>query len=171
LNVRKRPAARAAVTHHRDMTYHVHALPPWRLERVRATLVDDSGNPAARVTAEGGEPLRCCLRDAREGEALLLFNYEPPIGPSPYREVGAVFACAAPCPGPAREGYPADWRKRPQVLRAYDARGWIVDAIHHDGRDPDAAIARLLGDPRAVQVHSRNVAYGCFMFAVTRTSG
>jgi len=38
----------------------------------------------------------------------------------------------------------------------------------HDGKDPETVIARLLGDPEAVQLHSRNVAYGCFMFVVTR---
>ena len=29
-------------------------------------------------------------------------------------------------------------------------------------------IARLFADPETMQLHSRNVAYGCFMFAVTR---
>ncbi len=121
------------------------------------------------MTAEGGEPLRCCLRNARPGEALILFGYEPPIGASPYREIGAVFAHAASCEGRSANGeYPPEWRGKPQVLRSYDRRGWIRDAIVHDGTNPEAGIARLLGDPRAVQLHSRNVAYGCFMFVVTR---
>jgi hypothetical protein len=147
-------------------SYEIHALDAARLAAVRATLRDASGNPVERLLAEGGEPLRCCLRDARPGEALLLFGYEPPIGASPYREVGAVYACEAVCAGPAAPGYPAAWARRPQVLRGYDARGWIVDAIHHDGTAPEVAIARLLADPRIVQLHSRNVAYGCFMFRV-----
>ena len=150
------------------MSFHIHAIPEARLAEVRATGVDASGNPVVAVTAEGGEPLRCCLRNARPGEALILFGYEPPIGRSPYREVGPVFACAAPCPGPDGAGYPAAWIRKPQVLRAYDALGWIVDAVHHDGAAPEAAIARLFQDPRAVQLHSRNVAYGCFMFQVMR---
>jgi hypothetical protein len=49
-----------------------------------------------------------------------------------------------------------------------DARGWIHDALVHDGREPEGAIGRLLGDPDVAQLHSRNVAYGCFMFVVTR---
>ena len=153
-------------------TFRIHALPQDVLARVRSTRRDASGNPVAEVRATGsGEPLRCCLRDARAGESLVLFGYEPPIAAgSPYREIGAVFAHAEPCGG-AGSGdgaYPPAWRGRRQVLRAYDSRGWIHAAIVHDGGDPEAEIARLLADPAVVALHSRNVAYGCFMFAVTR---
>lgn len=120
-------------------------------------------------TASGGEPLRCCLRDAKAGEEIVLFNFEPPLPPeSPYREKGAVFTHTAPCDGPV-PGYPPDWVGRPQVLRAYDARGWIHPSTHmHDGSDPAAAIASVLVHPEVVEVHSRNVAYGCYMFRITR---
>ena len=151
------------------MDFQIHAIPPEALESVRASKIDASGNPVEAVTAEGGEPLRCCLRNARPGEALLLFGYEPPIGKSPYREIGAVFAHAEKCGGRQTSAeYPSDWRKKPQVLRAYDRRGWIRDAVVHQGANAEAEIARLLQDPEAVQLHSRNVAYGCFMFVVTR---
>ena len=150
------------------MTFIVHPIPAEVLSRVRSTGLDASGNPPERLTAEGGEPLRCCLRDAQAGEALILFGYEPPIGKSPYREIGAVFAHADACSGPAAEGSPAGFRHRKQVLRSYDRRGWIRDAEVHDARDAEAVIARLFADPQAVQIHSRNVAYGCFMFVITR---
>ena len=150
-------------------TFQIHAMPPDVLDRVRSTRLDASGNPAEPVTGTGGEPLRCCLRNARAGEALLLFGYEPPIGNSPYREIGAVFAHADRCDGrPASSDYPVDWRRKAQVLRAYDRRGWIRDAVVHEGLNAESEIARLLADPEAVQLHSRNVAYGCFMFVVTR---
>jgi hypothetical protein len=125
---------------------------------------------AAAVTATGGEPVRCCLRDARPGERLVLANYEPLLPPSPYRERGAVYVHADACAGPERpDSYPADWIGRPQVLRAYDERGWIHPATTtHDGRDPEAALAAVLAEPGVVQVHSRNIAYGCYMFSATR---
>ncbi|GFJ75939.1 DUF1203 domain-containing protein [Phytohabitans houttuyneae] len=104
------------------MTYEIHALPAALLDTVRASGLDASGNPVERVTATGGEPVRCCLRDAAAGEELMLFGYEPPLPPSPYREVGAVFAHAERCAGPDAGGYPEGWRGRSQVLRAYDAR-------------------------------------------------
>ncbi|MFL5276831.1 MAG: DUF1203 domain-containing protein [Myxococcales bacterium] len=150
-------------------TFRIHSIPGQVLDDVRSSGLDASGNPVERVTAEGGEPLRCCLRNARAGESLLLFGYEPPIGKSPYREIGAVFAHADRCEGkPASAEYPSDWRKKPQVLRSYDSRGWIRDAVVHEGSNAEAEIARLLADPETVQLHSRNVAYGCFMFVVTR---
>lgn len=152
------------------MTFRIHALPTEVLESVRATGLDAGGNRVERVTARGGEPLRCCLRNAVPGEDLLLFGYEPPLPPSPYREVGAVFAHAEPCAGPDDvAGYPPDWRGRPQVLRAYDDRGWIHGATTvHDGHDPEKAIAVLLAEPDVAQIHSRNVAWGCYMFTITR---
>ncbi|QKW10764.1 DUF1203 domain-containing protein [Streptomyces sp. NA04227] len=127
------------------------------------------GIPAEHRVAEGGEPLRCCLRDAGPGDRLLLFGYEPPLPASPYRERGAVFAHAEPCAGLTDDAaYPPQWRGRPQVLRAYDARGWIHEATTHDGRDPEAVIAELFADPEVVRIHSRNIAWGCYMFALTR---
>jgi len=150
-------------------TFRIHPIPGQVLDHVRSSGVDASGNSVERVTAEGGEPLRCCLRNARAGESLLLFGYEPPIGMSPYREIGAVFAHADRCEGkPASAEYPSDWRQKPQVLRSYDRRGWIRDAVVHQGSNAEAEIARLFADPETVQLHSRNVAYGCFMFVVTR---
>jgi hypothetical protein len=132
--------------------------------------VTERGADGVTMTATGGEPLRCCLRDAAEGEELLLFNYEPPLPDSPYREKGAVFTHASPCEGPSSvTSYPADWMGRPQALRAYDSRGWIHPATRmHDGTDPSAALAEVLAEPGVVEVHSRNLAYGCYMFRVTR---
>lgn len=149
-------------------TLTIHALPAATLDAVRADRTDANGHPVAAVTASGGEPLRCCLRDARAGEALLLFAYRPPLPDSPYQEVGPVFAHEQPCPGPDGDGYPAAWRTRPQVVRGYDARGWMHATAVHDGTDPQAVIAGMLADPAVVEVHSRNVAAGCFMFRVTR---
>jgi len=142
--------------------YLTHALPA----DVRTAAATDPST--VHSVAGGGEPLRCCLRNAADGEELLLFNYEPPLPDSPYRERGAVFAHAGECPGPANGDYPADWLGKPQALRAYDARGWIHPATRtHDGANPSAALAEVLAAPGVVEVHSRNLAYGCYMFAAT----
>jgi hypothetical protein len=141
------------------------------IERARPNKAGTSRDSVVSVIAAGGEPLRCCLTNARSGEALILFNYEPPLPPSPYRERGAVFAHAAPCfPEFDPHAYPAAWRGRAQVLRAYDCRGWIHAASVHDGTAPEAAICAMLEDRDVVELHSRNVAYGCFMFAVRRAA-
>jgi hypothetical protein len=152
--------------------FQIRAIPAEVLDGARCGGVDVSGNPVEHLVAEGGEPLRCCLRDATAGEQAILFGYEPAIPAGPFREIGAVFAHAEPCEGPAHlDSYPPDWRDRPQVLRAYDRRGWIHDTTRiHDGADPEAVIAEMLADPDVVCIHSRNVAWGCYMFAVTRSA-
>jgi hypothetical protein len=154
-----------------SMSFEIHPLPIAILNQIRDTGRDVSGNPVERVVANGGEPLRCCLRDARAGEECILFGYEPSIPVSPYREIGAVFAHGVVCAGPqSTVSYPAGWLGRPQVLRAYDTRGWIHPATTvHDGSRPETVIGELLSHPDVVQIHSRNVAYGCYMFRITRT--
>lgn len=152
--------------------FRIHVIPSEVLDAVRVAGADANGSPVARVTGvTGREPLRCCLRNARIGEEMILFNYEPPLPPSPYREIGAVYvhAHAAECDGPADlTSYPAEWIGRSQVLRAYDERGWIHPATTtHDGRDPAKSIAEVLAQPGVVEVHSRNIAYGCYMFTAT----
>lgn len=131
--------------------------------------VDTAG--AAHWIAEGEEPVRCCLRDAVPGEKLLLANYRPELpANSPYQEIGAVWVHEDECEGPKTlTEYPADWHGKSQVLRAYDDRGWIHPASRtHDGTDAVAALEEVLAEPGVVEVHSRNIVYGCFMFAVTR---
>ncbi|TDV54030.1 DUF1203 domain-containing protein [Actinophytocola oryzae] len=133
----------------------------------------ERGADGVVVTATGsGEPLRCCLRDAEAGEEILLFNYTPPLpdGASPFAERGGLYTHIGDCDGPvSTTSYPPAWMGRPQALRAYDARGWIHPSTHvHDGTDPDGAIATVLANPEVVEVHSRNLAYGCYMFRVTR---
>jgi hypothetical protein len=162
-----------AMTTTSTIPFTIHALPDSVLDDVRSSGIDVSGNRVEQVAAEGGEPLRCCLRDATAGESLILFGYAPDIPASPYREVGAVFAHAGRCNGPAAaDEYPAGWLGRPQVLRAYDARGRIHPSTQvHDGSDPVRLIDEMLADLDIEQIHSRNVAYGCYMFKVVRAGG
>ncbi|GAA0585731.1 DUF1203 domain-containing protein [Paractinoplanes ferrugineus] len=138
------------------------------LSTVRRSGVDDSGRCYDTFTAaEAGAPLRCCLRDAAAGERLALVAYRPGGTAGAYREIGPVFVHADPCAGYRRPGaYPAGFRGRRQVLRAYDRDGRIADAILAEGGDAEAGIERLLGRPEVAVLHSRNVLYGCYMFAI-----
>ncbi|MGZ4460479.1 MAG: DUF1203 domain-containing protein, partial [Nocardioidaceae bacterium] len=65
-------------------TFRLHTVPRTVVDAARASGTDQAGNDVARVTADGGEPLRCCLRDARPGESLILFGHRPEIPAGPY---------------------------------------------------------------------------------------
>ena len=80
-----------------------------------------------------------------------------------------MFSHARSCGGPVSAAvYPPEWRRRPQVLRAYDQRGWICEAMVHDGMNPEAVIAKMLENETIEEIHSRNVAFGCYMFLIRR---
>ena len=150
-------------------TFRIEAIPAAELNRVRAAGQDIEGNPFTPRDADGGEPLRCCLRPSRAGERIALIAYRPSGTAGAYAERGPVFIHAEACAGyPADGGWPPEFRDRQQVLRAYDAAGRIADAILVEGVDAEAGIAKLFDDPAHVVVHSRNVLYGCYMFTVSR---
>ncbi|MEU4236319.1 DUF1203 domain-containing protein [Actinoplanes sp. NPDC026619] len=153
------------------MTFVVSPIPPEWLTSVRRHGVDDSGACYDSFTAdEPGEALRCCLREAEAGERLALVAYRPAGATGAYREIGPVFVHADPCEGYREPGhYPASFRPRRQVLRAYDKAGRIADAIMVEGENAEAGIEQLLNRPEIETVHSRNVLYGCYMFAIDRT--
>ena len=146
------------------------AIPAAQLDGIRAAGRDVAGNGyRPTVDRAGGSPLRCCLRLFRPGEQVALIAYRPAGTAGAYAEIGPVFVHAAACDGyPADGGWPPEYRDRQQVLRAYDDRGRICDALLVDGADAETGIAKLLADPANVVVHSRNVLYGCYMFAISR---
>jgi hypothetical protein len=151
-------------------TVTIRALDETVLAAVRSPTRASASPARVAMEAEGGEPLRCCLRNAQPSEEIILFGHSPALPVSPYQEVGPVFAHARACGGPAfHDTYPPEWVGRRQILRAYDRRGWIHPAsCEHDGFDALATLEAVLAHPEVVEVHSRNVVYGCYMFAATR---
>lgn len=123
----------------------------------------------SHVDHEGGAPLRCCLRDSRPGEQIVLASVTPPGPRGAYAEAGPVFLHADPCGGPTRPGYPEDFRRRTQVFRAYSADGRILGGrVVRPEDDQEAVATELLGDDDVAFLHSRNVIFGCYMFAIHR---
>jgi hypothetical protein len=146
-------------------------IPPAKLQQIRAAGVDEAGNRlTVQADAEGGNPLRCCLRESAPGEQVLLIAYTPPGTGGAYAERGPVFIHAEPCSGyltPDR--YPPALSHRQQVVRAYDRDGKIAGGVLvNDGEHAMTAIRELLARPDITLVHLRNVGYGCYNFAVRR---
>ncbi len=146
-------------------------IPAGELEKIRAAGMDEAGNRLTpQVDAEGGSPLRCCLRETRPGEWVLLIAYTPPGTGGPYAERGPVFIHADRCEGyPSPHRYPPELSHRQQVVRAYDHHGRIADGIvAGNGEQATAIIQEMLARPDVALVHLRNVGYGCYNCAVRR---
>ncbi|YAL83719.1 DUF1203 domain-containing protein [Dermacoccaceae bacterium W4C1] len=148
---------------------HIQAIPTDELIALRQLPISRAH---VRIQAAGGEPLRCCLREAEPDESLLLTGYSPPFRTSPYAETGPVYIHASACQAsPPDARFPQMSLIREQLLRSYDERHWILDsALAPAGQARDVA-ARLLADPRAAFVDVRNPGHGCFMFRVTAAPG
>ncbi|MGW2231245.1 DUF1203 domain-containing protein [Streptomyces formicae] len=165
-----------------NTTYTPRAIAPDTLEQLRDT--DDAGRPCVPyVDAEGGSPLRCCLRPVAPGERVALVSYAPlrrwaretGAAPGAYDEQGPVFIHAEPCEGPEgeRAGYPFSRAGALRTVRRYDAQGHIVGGrlmeIPEDAEQGfDGVFAEAFADPEVALVHVRAVEYGCFHFEVRR---
>jgi len=144
------------------------AIPAAELAEIRAAGRDEAGNSLTVQADNGGSPVRCCLRETRPGERVMLIAYTPPGTAGAYAERGPVFVHADPCEGyPTPRRYPPGLRHRMQVVRAYDRQGRIADGVlAPDGLQAEAVIAEMLARPDVELVHLRNVGYGCYNFAV-----
>jgi hypothetical protein len=149
----------------------VHAIDPAHLDAVRAAGDDGHGNALTPFPASGdGEPLRCCLRYARAGEAIGLISYAPLPGPSVWREVGPVYVHAEPCAGWRSDGLPDELRRGPRVLRTYGPDGtmnYAHNTLADDDQDLEPLLDKLLALPDVGAVHVRTVLPQCFLYAVT----
>ena len=144
------------------------AIPAAGLAEIRAAGRDEAGNSLTVQADNGGSPVRCCLRETRPGERVMLIAYTPPGTAGAYAERGPVFVHADPCEGyPTPRRCPPGLRHRMQVVRAYDRQGRIADGmLAADGLQAEAVIAEMLARPDVELVHLRNVGYGCYNFAV-----
>jgi len=89
-------------------------IPAAELARIRAAGRDEAGNRVTpQADREGGSPLRCCLRETRPGEQVLLIAYTPPGTAGAYAERGPVFVHADPCGGYATPPEPLSARAEP----------------------------------------------------------
>jgi len=161
--------------------FEVRAIARGVLAELRVS--DDAGNaPVLLTDADGGAPLRCCLRRIRPGEQVALVSYAPlrrwaretGAKPGPYDEVGPVFIHPRECSGPDGSGYPGSFATSARVLRAYNAGGRILGGRLVDA-DPDgspvpveSALAEMFADPAVALIHGRALEFGCFTFEVRR---
>ena len=126
---------------------------------------------AVRRVAEArspGTPCRISLTDAQPGDELLLLNYEHHPVDSPYRMRFAIFVRKGEETYDEVDQVPEQLRLRTLAVRSFDADAMMVDRELVDGRDLEAAIARLFADARAAYLHVHFAAPGCYAARVER---
>lgn len=120
---------------------------------------------AVRVIASSdhGFPCRISLRDAAQGEELLLLPYWHQPAASPYRACGPIFvrrqAAAARL---AVDEVPPYVANRLISLRAYNHGDGIAAAEVLEGKEVAAWLHERLGDRHTAYVHLHNARYGCY---------
>jgi hypothetical protein len=152
------------------------ALDPRRLDAMRQRGADEFGHPWAPRTAQGWEPLRCCLRKAVAGEDIALISYSPWPLPwsSPWSEAGPVFVCFHDCPGyPDTDHYPPALLRQHALLNPFDPQG--ARAYRHirfvePDQDHESAVRTVLGQPDVAFLHVRSAVAQCFTFEVRLTA-
>lgn len=124
-----------------------------------------------RVTADTspGYPDRIELRDAAPGQTLLLLNHVHHAVDNPYRASHAIYVREGATQAFDAVGVvPDSFTRRLLSLRAFDARGMMIDADVVDGREAAPAIARLFANADAAFLHVHYAKRGCFAGRVLR---
>ena len=115
-----------------------------------------------------GVPCRVSLTDAREGDELILVNYEHHPVASPYRMRFAIYVRKGEETYDAVDEVPEQLRSRTLAVRSFDGDAMMIDRELADGRQLIAAIERLFRDPRAAYLHVHYAAPGCYAARVER---
>jgi hypothetical protein len=115
-----------------------------------------------------GYPCRVSLTDSREGDELLLVNYEHHDVQSPYRMRFAIYVRKGEESYHAINEVPEQLRIRTLAVRAFDNLGMMIGWELVDGKDLEAAIERLLANPQSGYLHIHYAAPGCYAARVER---
>ena len=126
---------------------------------------------AVRRIADGrtpGYPCRVSLTDSRQGDELLLVNYEHHAVDSPYRMRFAIYVRKGEETYDAVDRVPDQLRIRTLAVRSFDANAMMVGWELADGHELEAAIERLFANPKAAYLHIHFAAAGCYAARVVR---
>src|SRR4051794_24498653 len=140
------------------MDFLIRGLDPAAFTHLHA--LGDAALPPHRAVrhvadAKPGFPCRVTLEDAEPGERVLLVNYEHLPADTPYRARHAIFVREnARRPFEERNVLPPAFAARLLAIRAFDARGSMIDAEIGEDERVKELIARFFGDPRVDYLHA-----------------
>lgn len=157
------------------MTYRIRGLEPGQFARyfamTEAELVKHNAR-RLRAAADGGYPCRVSLRDADEGDELLLVNYVSHDAATPYRHAFAIYVRKdASRAAVFVDECPPVFSGRPLAFRCYDEHGNLRSAALVSSGGADETIRMMLGDPETAYIDAHNAAQGCFAARIERYEG
>ena len=121
------------------------------------------------VDSNPGFPCRVSLEDARIGESVLLLPWRHLDVDTPYRAGGPIFVRETVRDhARVRNAVPEQQRSRMLSVRAYDAKGWMLDAEVAEGVFLEALIERFFGNACVAYLHVHNARRGCYACRVDR---
>ena len=121
------------------------------------------------ATKKPGFPCRVSLEDAEEGETLILLPFEHHPVDGPYRAMGPIFVRQSAARAELEAGeVPVLVRHRQLSVRAYSAKGLMVDAVVTPGTEIEGVFARLFAHDKVAYLHVHYAAPGCFACRVDR---
>lgn len=154
------------------MTYAIQGLAPDQFAPLFA--MDDAAlaeRRAVRVraAASAGFPCRVSLRDADEGDELVLVHHVNHDVDTPYRNAFAIYVRKDAAEA-ARyvDECPPVFAGRPIALRGYDGAGMLATARIALPGEADAAIRALFEDATIAYIDAHNAAHGCFAARIER---
>jgi hypothetical protein len=154
------------------MTYRIKGLEPSLFAHLRGLADEElAEHHAARVTAtsDRGFPCRVSLKDAREGESLILLHHVSHDVATPYRSAFAIYVREnADRPETYVDETPPVFQGRPLGLRGFDRDGHLQNALLALPGEADASIRELLSDPAIACIDAHNAAHGCFAARIER---
>jgi hypothetical protein len=154
------------------MSFRIKGLPAEQFEHLFAMSDEElAAHGAVRRIAndrQPGYPCRVSLTDSRQGDELVLVNYEHLPVDSPYRMRFAIFVRKGDRTYDAVNQVPEQLRKRTLAVRGYDTDGMMTGCELIDGRELEAAIGRLLAVTEARYLHVHFAAAGCYAARVER---
>jgi hypothetical protein len=151
------------------MTFRIRGLPAEQFaELFDLSDADLASRGAVRRVADAPYPCRVSLTDAKQGEELILVNYEHHSVASPYRMRFAIFVRRGEERYDAIDEVPEQLRKRTLAVRAFDTEAMMTGFELVEGKELEQAIERLLADPRSAYLHVHFAAPGCYAARVER---
>lgn len=131
--------------------------------------LSEAGAIRCTVNARPGFPCRITLEDAEPGETVLLLNHEHHPADTPYRANHAIYVReGATAPGRFESRVPPVLAARLLAIRAFDAKGMMIDAEIAEGVEAEPLIERLLANPDAAYLHAHAARRGCFLARIDR---